>query len=65
MEQGAKINKLVPQETKPILDGVVEDLWNGAKRKREEGDSSVTAKRHKSPSRKKKTVGRVTTSLSL
>ena len=37
MEQGAKINKLVPQETKPISNGVVlEDLWNGAKRKRED-----------------------------
>ena len=49
MKQGAKINKFVPHETKPILNGMVEDpwngLWNGAKRKRED-DSSVTAKRH-------------------
>ena len=45
MEQGAKINKLVPQETKPIFNGVVvEDLWNGAKRKREDV-SGVTAKK--------------------
>ena len=46
MEQGAKINKLVPQETKPIFNGVVvvEDLWNGAKRKRKDV-SGVTAKK--------------------
>ena len=45
MEQGAKINTLVPQETKLIFNGVVvEDLWNGAKRKREDV-SGVTAKK--------------------